>query len=732
MLNNQKKYAMKTRRIKHPAALALPLLACLILSIGSAQAQVVPDVVKPKAASAADSSDQLSAEAIAKRLAAVEQQLVGADASPTEPTLRAIRSSLLAQKNIAQPSGSETPPLPELPSTIFEHNELLELQRKTQEQEESLTEGVETARENLQRLRDDLETAERRRRELAAEEAPTAEQDQALNLAKIESRLAEEKVNLATLELRQTQAQQAQLEKRLEPLAQLIGKSRNAQSKAVGNASAGFMALTQREAKTQREVEDIRRELANAELRVAAAQQRYTQSGAAAPEQLEAIAALRANADSLRQHIALGEEQLARIPQLRETWQRWQQALLERTPNKALRGWSSEIDAQIADLESLLVKRRGRAADIQRDITQIQERLEDASSDVSDVNKGPLKKQLATLRDTQAALQEDMRLLDRTLRVKQRLQEQLRSRTSLFDPAEWAAQAVIWLRDVWKYELVSVDDKPITTGSLVIALVLALFGLLLSRKISTLIGGAVGTRTRLDHGAAQAVETLLFYALLVTFTLLALRTINFPLTAFAFLGGALAIGVGFGSQNIMNNFISGLIIMMERPIRSRDVVEVDGEHGTVQKIGARSTQIRSTDGRNIIVPNSFFLESNVINWTLSDDLVRAKVTVGVSYGSPTRLCEKLILEVIMGNDKIIKSPDPIVIFDEFGDNSLNFDVYFWMHGRSPMAIRQVQSEVRFGIDDAFREHKIVIAFPQRDIHFDASEPVSIRMLKAED
>ena len=86
----------------------------------------------------------------------------------------------------------------------------------------------------------------------------------------------------------------------------------------------------------------------------------------------------------------------------------------------------------------------------------------------------------------------------------------------------------------------------------------------------------------------------------------------------------------------------------------------------------------------------------------------------------------------MSNDKIIKSPDPVVIFDEFGDNSLNFDVYFWMHGRSPMAIRQVQSEVRFGIDDAFREHKIVIAFPQRDIHFDASEPVSIRMLKAED
>ena len=220
--------------------------------------------------------------------------------------------------------------------------------------------------------------------------------------------------------------------------------------------------------------------------------------------------------------------------------------------------------------------------------------------------------------------------------------------------------------------------------------------------------------------------------MLVTFTLLALRTINFPLTAFAFLGGALAIGLGFGSQNIMNNFISGLIIMLERPIRSQDVVVVDGEHGTVQKIGARSTQIRSLDGRNIIVPNSYFLESNVINWTLSDELVRAKVTVGVAYGSPTRLCEKLIQEVMANNKDVIKHPEPLVIFDGFGDNSLNFDVYFWLQGRTPMSIRKVQSEVRFGIDELFAKHDIVIAFPQRDIHFDADTPLSIKMLKNDD
>lgn len=212
------------------------------------------------------------------------------------------------------------------------------------------------------------------------------------------------------------------------------------------------------------------------------------------------------------------------------------------------------------------------------------------------------------------------------------------------------------------------------------------------------------------------------------FTLLALRAIHFPLTAFTVLGGALAIGIGFGSQNVMNNFISGLILMLERPVRAHDVVEVDGNHGTIEKIGARSTQIRSTDGRHIIVPNSFFLESNVVNWTLSDDLIRAKVRVGVIYGSPTRLVEELIRKVIQEDDQVLKTPVPIVVFDEFGDNSLNFDVYFWVKARSPMEVRRVQSRVRFRIDDLFRENHLVIAFPQRDVHIDSATPLEVRIL----
>jgi small-conductance mechanosensitive channel len=129
-----------------------------------------------------------------------------------------------------------------------------------------------------------------------------------------------------------------------------------------------------------------------------------------------------------------------------------------------------------------------------------------------------------------------------------------------------------------------------------------------------------------------------------------------------------------------------------------------------------------------VVPNSFFLESNVVNWTLSDDLMRDKVSVGVSYGSPTRLVKQLIEDIMKAEPLVLNDPAPKVIFAAFGDSALNFDVYFWVQARSPMSIRDVQSKIRFAIDDVFREHHLVIAYPQRDVHLDSLAPVEVRLV----
>jgi len=226
-----------------------------------------------------------------------------------------------------------------------------------------------------------------------------------------------------------------------------------------------------------------------------------------------------------------------------------------------------------------------------------------------------------------------------------------------------------------------------------------------------------------------AVEKIINYFIVFLLVLFALRVVNIPLTLFTFLGGAVAIGVGFGAQNLINNFISGFIVMAEQPIKIGDLVEIEGTFAMVEEIGARCTRIRTGANVHILVPNSSFLEKNIINWTLSDKEVRAQVTVGVIYGSPVREVERLMLQAADEHKKVRKSPKPFVLFNDFGDNALIFDVYFWISMIRVMDRRIIESDLRFHIDKLFREAGIVIAFPQRDVHLDIQKPLKFRMIK---
>jgi small-conductance mechanosensitive channel len=152
-------------------------------------------------------------------------------------------------------------------------------------------------------------------------------------------------------------------------------------------------------------------------------------------------------------------------------------------------------------------------------------------------------------------------------------------------------------------------------------------------------------------------------------------------------------------------------------------------HGTVEQIGLRSTRIRTGDNIHIIVPNSSILENQVINWTLNDATVRVKLSVGIAYGSPTRQAEALIRQVLIDHPKIHATPDPILLFSDFGDDALIFEARFWVTVRALMDRLRIESEVRFLIDDAFREANISIAFPQRDVHMDTLRPLDVRIVE---
>ena len=278
---------------------------------------------------------------------------------------------------------------------------------------------------------------------------------------------------------------------------------------------------------------------------------------------------------------------------------------------------------------------------------------------------------------------------------------------------------------VWSYQVWVIDGQTVSLGKLAVSVIIILVGILISSLLVRLLSRRLAQLAHLTEGAASILEKSLRYSLMVLIALFALRILNIPLGAFAFLGGALAIGVGFGAQNLINNFISGFILMTERPIHIGDLVEIDKVVGRIEEIGGRCTRVRTGENIHILVPNSRFLENSIINWTLSDRQIRSKVTVGVIYGSPLQKVEALLLQAVRENPKVIQNEETMVVFNEFGDNALVFEVYFWIDVPTILARRRIESEIRFRIDALFRKAGIVIAFPQRDMHLYTSKPIEV-------
>ncbi|MBB1344759.1 mechanosensitive ion channel family protein [Pseudoalteromonas sp. SG45-2] len=223
---------------------------------------------------------------------------------------------------------------------------------------------------------------------------------------------------------------------------------------------------------------------------------------------------------------------------------------------------------------------------------------------------------------------------------------------------------------------------------------------------------------KISQDAVHLFTRIYFILSIAILIFTSLEVLSIPLTAFAFVSGAIAIGVGFGAQNIINNFISGWILMWERPIRIGDFLEVGNAKGVVETINTRSTRIRRNDGVHMLIPNSQLLENTVTNWTLIDGNARSSVSVGVAYGSDVILVKKLIQQVLDEHDAILVNPKSSVLFDDFADSSLVFNAIFWVCAESETMLRKVRSDIRFSIYAVFEEHDVVIAFPQRDIHID--------------
>lgn len=274
-----------------------------------------------------------------------------------------------------------------------------------------------------------------------------------------------------------------------------------------------------------------------------------------------------------------------------------------------------------------------------------------------------------------------------------------------------------WIEGIKKildFQIVTLGSAPITLWTLIYLLVFTILLLYLSGKLRTWLTDDLLTRTKLGIGARQAAGTIIRYLVIVIGFVIILQTAGIDLTALNVLAGAVGIGVGFGLQNIVNNFVSGLIILFERPIQVGDRIVVGDVEGDVVHIGGRSTTVISNDNISIIVPNSKFISENIINWSHSDPKVRFRVPVAVAYGSDARLVEKILLEVAAANQDVLATPGPAVRLMKFGDNGLQFELRAWSSTRVHQKGTLI-SALNFAIYEKFAEHGIEIPFPQRDL-----------------
>ena len=269
--------------------------------------------------------------------------------------------------------------------------------------------------------------------------------------------------------------------------------------------------------------------------------------------------------------------------------------------------------------------------------------------------------------------------------------------------------------------LVAFFTDPITVGSatfslwhIVLFFLIIWLSIVVSKMIRVLLEEDVLDKFSLGKGVPHTIAVMVRYSLITIGVLLAIAAVGFPLDRLSIMFGAFGIGIGFGLQSIFNNIVSGFVLLFERPIQIGDTIEVGTLMGKVKSMGIRSSNVRTFEGAEVIVPNGQLISNEVVNWTLSDQKRRIEIIAGVAYGSDPHLVRTVLLQALEKNPEIVKDPSPNVFFNELGESSLNFRLLFWVANFKDWM--RVRNDVMFAIHDALKEAGIEIPFPQRDLH----------------
>lgn len=272
------------------------------------------------------------------------------------------------------------------------------------------------------------------------------------------------------------------------------------------------------------------------------------------------------------------------------------------------------------------------------------------------------------------------------------------------------------LRRIFEAQLFRLGETPITLIAIIELVFIIVVSFLVSKIVRKFFRRRVLSRFKLDDGSQFVILRLIHYALMVTGLLLAINVVGIHLTSLTVIFGLVGVGIAFGLQNITSNFVSGVILLFETSVDVGDYIQVGEIIGRVSSINMRSTTVITPENITLIVPNSRFIEETVTNWSVGDLKVRTSVRVGVAYGSDTELVTRLLLKAAEDHPIVLADPKSDVLFNEFGDSSLNFELRVWIPNPNPGTRKKVTSDLNYAIDMAFRDSKVNIPFPQRDVH----------------
>jgi small-conductance mechanosensitive channel len=279
-----------------------------------------------------------------------------------------------------------------------------------------------------------------------------------------------------------------------------------------------------------------------------------------------------------------------------------------------------------------------------------------------------------------------------------------------------------WISRFLKTTLVTINQTPITPASLIIFTLIILAAIFVTRIFTRLVFDRILKKFNLKDGIRYTLRRLTEYTLHLIGIIIAFQFVGINLSGLAVIFGLLSVGIGFGLQNVTANFVAGLVLLFERPIKIGDRVTVGDVEGDVEEISMRATRIRTLNNISIIVPNSQFTSSNIVNWSYGDLRVRLEIEVGVSYGSDLDLVLKSLKEIALENPKVLKDPEPDVLLRDFGDSSWNMRLRLWID--NPQGHHQIRSDINCAIVRKFRENGIEIPFPQRDLHVRSPLPLT--------